>query len=95
MHDEERRKYFATLIADMIQDLLRDSDELSEILKAASEEGYDIFLTIFSGIMIRQREDSEKPEKSSPLPSKFEFTQFDKEFLQSIGIRPPEEEKFT
>ncbi len=95
MHDEERRKYFAMLIADMIQDLLRDSDELSEILKAASEEGYDIFLTIFSGIMIRQREDSEKPEQSSPLPPKFEFTQFDKEFLQSIGVRPPGEEKST
>ena len=92
MHDEERRKYFAMLIADMIQDLLRDSDELSDILEAASEEGYDIFLTIFSGIMIRNREDAENTETPSPLPPKFEFTQFDKEFLQSIGIRLPEED---
>ncbi|GAK54946.1 hypothetical protein U27_01777 [Candidatus Vecturithrix granuli] len=92
MHDEERRKYFAMLIADIIQDLLRDSDELSEILETASKEGYDIFLTIFSGIMIRERDDE---EKSAPLPPKFEFTQFDKEFLQSIGVRLPDEEKST
>lgn len=92
MNEEERRKHFAMLIADIIQDLLRDSDDLSDILEEASEEGYDIFLTIFSGIIIRQREGSEKTETSSPLPAKFEFTQFDKEFLQSIGVRLPDEE---
>lgn len=94
MNEEEQKKKFAMLIADLIQQLLRNSDELSEILEEANEEGYDIFLTVFSGIMIRDRDDGyeeEEEEQQQPLPLKFEFSRFDKEFLQSIGIRIPEE----
>ena len=89
-NDEEQRKKFAIMIADVIQELLRDSEDLSAILEKANEEGYDIFLTILSGIMIRRQEESQ--HEDNPLPVKFEFTKFDKEFLQSIGIRIPEED---
>lgn len=96
MSDEEQKQQFAIMIADIIQDLLQDSDELSEILETASDEGYDIFLTVFSGIMIQRRDedDSEDEDKAlGPLPIKFEFSEMDKKFLQSIGVRvPPEEE---
>lgn len=90
MSDEEQRKKFAMIIADIIQDLLRDSDDLSTILEEVNKEGYDVLLTISSGILIRRREDKEEEEK--PLPAHFEFSQSDKEFLQSIGITIPEEE---
>ena len=90
MSDDEQKKKFAIMIADVIQELLRDSEDLSAILEEANKEGYDIFLTILSGIMIRRQEESQ--DEGKPLPSKFEFTEFDKEFLQSIGIRVPEEE---
>ncbi|MCP4404632.1 MAG: hypothetical protein GY801_45930 [bacterium] len=95
MSDEEQKQQFAIMIADIIQELLQDSDELSEILETASDEGYDIFLTVFSGIMIRRRdEDDVEAEDTAPgpLPIKFEFTEMDKEFLQSIGVRIPAEE---
>ena len=62
MNDEEQRKQFAMMIADVIQELLKDSEELSAILEEANAEGYDIFLTILSGIMIRRREETD-PEK--------------------------------
>ena len=91
MHDEEQRKKFAMMIADVIQDLLRDSDDLSAILEEANQEGYDILLTIFSGIIVRRREEHQDREQASSLPEKFEFTQSDKEFLQSIGIQISEE----
>ena len=89
MNDEEQRKKIAMMIADLIQELLYDSVDLTEILEEARDDGYDIFLTVFSGIMIRRRDEEE--EDAHPLPIKFEFTEFDKEFLQSIGIRPPKE----
>ena len=94
MNEEEHKKRLAILIADAIQHLLRDSDELASILEDAYEEGYDVFLSIFSGIMVRRREMySEEPEiaNEKPLPRKFEFTDFDKEFLKSIGIQVSEE----
>lgn len=91
MNDEEQRKQLAMMIADIIQELLRDSDELAAILEEASEEGYDVLLTIFSGILIRRREEEEDIEKDNSLPLKFELTPSDIEFLQSIGISPPEE----
>lgn len=96
MSEEEQRKKLATLIADVIQRLLRDSDELTELLEQAHEEGYDIFLSILSGIVVRRREEEEeeKEEKRSSdselLPLKFEFTEADKTFLQSIGIQVSE-----
>lgn len=90
MNDEERRKRIANVIADAIQQLLKDSDELSTLLTTAKEEGYDIFLTVFSGIMIRRRENARVQKDDGSLPLKFEFTDFDKEFLQSIGIKVPE-----
>ncbi len=91
MSDEERRKKIAMMIADIIQQLLRDSDDLSLILEEANEEGYNIFLTIFSEILIRRREGDQEEEEETSLPATFEFTQSDKEFLQSIGITIPEE----
>lgn len=67
---------------------------MTDILAEASAEGYDIFLTVFSGVMLRRRDDEKTNAKTEiPLPEKFEFSQFDREFLQSIGIRPPEEEE--
>ena len=92
MSDEEQRKKLAMMIADVIQELLRDSEDLAIILEEATDEGYDIFLTIFSGIMIRRREERQQKQDDLPLPSKFEFTESDKEFLQSIGVQIPEEE---
>ncbi len=88
MNDEGQRKKFAMMIADAIQELLQESDELTGILEEAADEGYDVFLTVFSGIMIRRRGEG---EKAKPLPMKFEFTELDKKFLQSVGIRPPDE----
>jgi len=93
MNDEEQKRKFAMLIADLIQELLRESDDLSAILELAKEEGYDIFLTLFSGIMIRDRKDLAAEDDTEELsPIEFEFTQFDKEFLQSIGIQVTENE---
>lgn len=93
MSEDEHKKRLAMMIADAIQHLLRDSDELADILEEAHDEGYDIFLSIFSGIMIRRRgEHTEEEEvEEEPLPMTFEFTKFDKEFLKSIGIQVPEE----
>ena len=94
MNDEEQRKRFAMMIADVIHQVLQESDDLTDILAEASDEGYDIFLTVFSGVMLQRRDDKKTNAKTgeTPLPEKFEFSQFDREFLQSIGIRPPEEE---
>lgn len=89
MNDEEQRKKFAAMIADLIQELLQDSEDLSAILEEAHSEGYDVFLTIFSGIMLRRRKEEEK----KPIPAKFELTESDKEFLESIGLTIPEEEE--
>ncbi len=95
MNEEEQRKKLALMIADVIQELLRDSDELAAILGKAQEEGYDIFLSIFSGIVIRRREEAQsagerKVRGEESLPLKFEFTKSDKDFLQSIGIQVPD-----
>lgn len=94
MSEDEQKKKLALMIADVIQQLLRDSDELADILGQAQEEGYDIFLSIFSGIVIRRREEAqsekEMAEKEKLLPLKFEFTESDKEFLKSIGIQVPD-----
>jgi hypothetical protein len=89
MSDEEQKKKFALMIADAIQQLLRDSDELANILGKAYEEGYDIFLSIFSGIVIRRRGETSSDPKEEALPLKFEFTASDKAFLKSIGIQAP------
>ena len=94
MSEDEQKKKLALMIADVIQQLLRDSDELADILGQAQEEGYDIFLSIFSGIVIRRREEAqsegEMAEEEKLLPLKFEFTESDKEFLKSIGIQVPD-----
>jgi predicted deacetylase len=93
MYDEEPKRKFAIMIADAIQQMLRNSDELTEILEEAQEEGYDVVLSIFSGIMIRRRdqadEDGEADEQE--LPETFQFSDADKEFLQSIGIQVPDD----
>lgn len=88
MNDEEQRRRIATLIVDLIQEFIQESDELSEVLEEASKEGYDVLLTIMSGVMIRRRDEAE----DTPLPDKFELTQRDKEFLESIGVAVSEEE---
>jgi len=91
MSEDEQKKKLALMIADAIQQLLRDSDELAKILGKAHEEGYDIFLSILSGIVIRRRgETLRRTQEEESLPLKFEFTKSDKEFLQSIGIQIPE-----
>ena len=96
MSDEEQKKQFAIMIADAIQQLLRESDELAELLTWAHQEGYEVFLSIFSGIVIkRQGEDLSESsdaddQNNAPLPEKFEFTDSDRAFLKSIGIQEPE-----
>jgi len=96
MHEDEQRKRLAIMIADVIQQLLRESDDLAEILRQAHQEGYDVFLSIFSGIIVRRKdsEDTEEaadiPEEDQPLPEHFEFTEHDRAFLKSIGIQVPE-----
>ena len=94
MSEDDHKKRLAMLIADAIQHLLRDSDELADILEEAHEEGYDIFLSIFSGIVIRRRGETQSEVRRKAgeefLPLEFEFTESDKEFLRSIGIQIPE-----
>ena len=95
MNEEEQKKQFAIMIADVIQQLLRESDELAELLARAHQEGYEVLLSIFSGIVIkRQDEDASKrmevEERTPSLPEKFEFTDSDRVFLKSIGIQIPE-----
>ncbi len=95
MSEDEQKKRLALMIADVIQQLLRDSDELADILGKAHSEGYDIFLSVFSGIVIRRRgeADSERTPRAQTeeaLPLTFEFTEADKAFLKSIGIQVPE-----
>lgn len=96
MNEEERKKRLALLIADAIQQLLRESDELAEILERAHKEGYDVFLSIFSGIVIQRHgekmldELDERETDREALPLSTEFTKADKVFLKSIGIQVPE-----
>ena len=95
MTEDEQKRKLALMIADVIQQLLRESDELADILGRAQEEGYDIFLSIFSGIVIRRREEAhgeggKRAAKEESLPLKFEFTKSDREFLKSIGIQVPD-----
>jgi hypothetical protein len=96
MNEEEQKKQFAIMIADTIQQLLRGSDELAELLTRAHQEGYEVFLSIFSGIVVKRQDEepSAKPDaddqNSAPLPEKFEFTDSDRAFLKSIGIQDPE-----
>jgi hypothetical protein len=103
MNEEEQRKQLAIAISDVIQHLLRDSDELAEALEHAHQAGYDVFLSFLSGIVVRRKEaaaeavsDGENPvlmgEKDSEeeLPEVFEFTEQDLAFLKSIGIQAPE-----
>ncbi len=89
MHDEEHRKKLAILIADIIHDLLQESDDLADVLEEAQEEGYDVFLTILSGIVIR-RHDEKTSVADQETAVAFEFTESDKQFLASIGIQAPE-----
>ncbi len=87
MKKEDQRKRIAVMIANRIQEVLRESDELTELLEEARDDGYNVLLTVFSGIIVRRREGEDAP----PLPIKFEFTDFDKDFLHSIGIQVPVE----
>ena len=94
--EDEHRKELAIKIADTIQEILRDSDELSGLLQQARKEGYAVFLSIFSGVVVRRKhsEEAESPpshdEETSPLPEIFEFTEEDRAFLKSIGIQATE-----
>ena len=93
MNEEEQKKEFAIMIADVIQQLLRESDELAELLTRAHQEGYEVFLSIFSGIVIkRQDKDSTKETETeekgaSILPEKFEFTDSVSPVHPMSGIR--------
>lgn len=98
MNEEEQRKRFAIMIADTIQQILRESDDLSGLLRQAHKEGYDVFLSIFSGVIVRRKhtdgdddDDAEMAsETASSLPEVFEFTEEDRAFLKSIGIQVTE-----
>ena len=96
MNEDEQRKRFAIMIADVIQQILRESDELSGLLRQAHQEGYDVFLSIFSGVVVRRKHaedadgDDDSHEETSSLPEVFEFTEEDRAFLKSIGIQVTE-----
>lgn len=97
MSEDEQRKRLAGMIADTIQQLLRESNELTGLLQQANQDGYDVLLSIFSGVVVRRRhsddseDDEETPqEEMSPLPELFEFTNEDRAFLKSIGIQVTE-----
>jgi hypothetical protein len=97
MNEDEKRKELAIKIADTIQHALRESDELARLLEQAQQEGYNVFLSIFSGVIVRRKptEDAEEAdedihEEGLPLPEHFEFTEKDRAFLKSIGIQVPE-----
>lgn len=96
MNEDEQRKRLAIMIADTIQQILRDSDDLSGLLRHAHQEGYDVFLSIFSGVIVRRKhadDDDETgmaSEETSLLPEVFEFTEDDRAFLKSIGIQVTE-----
>jgi hypothetical protein len=93
MSEEEHKKRLAIVIADAIQQLLRESDELSDVLEQAQDEGYDVFLSIFSGIVVRRR-NAARPhaepvpaEKVEASPQELTFTDTDRTFLHAIGIQ--------
>ncbi len=97
MSEDEQRKRLAIMIADTIQQLLRESNELTDLLQQARQDGYDVLLSIFSGVVVRRKpsegsEDDEETsqEETSPLPEVFEFTKEDRAFLKSIGIQVTE-----
>jgi len=94
MKNDDPRKHLAQAVAETVQQLLRNSPELSSLLKEAQAQGYDVLLSVFSGIMVRQRpnQSGDQPAAAEPLPLKFEFTERDKHFLHSIGVCVPEEE---
>ncbi len=96
MNEDEQRKRLAIMIADAIQQILRESNELSGLLRQAHQEGYDVILSIFSGVVVRRKhseetddEDTHQKETAS-LPEVFEFTEQDRAFLKSIGIQVTE-----
>ncbi|GAK50927.1 hypothetical protein U14_02169 [Candidatus Moduliflexus flocculans] len=91
MKKEEHQRRIAIMIADRVREALRDCDELSELLEEARDDGYDVLLSIISGIIVRRRGADSAKEDDQPLPINFEFTDADKEFLQSIGIQVPVE----
>ncbi|PIE28980.1 hypothetical protein CSA57_10995 [candidate division KSB3 bacterium] len=91
MRDEEQKQQFAMAIAGILQELLQGSEKLNEIFETAREKGYDILLTVFSGIMIQRR--NERAETPSPLMTGFRFSETDKKFLRSIGVQVPSEDE--
>lgn len=91
MKKEEHQRRIAIMIADRVREALRDCDELSELLEEARDDGYDVLLSIISGIIVRRRDGDAAKDSEQPLPITFEFTDSDKEFLQSIGIQVPVE----
>ncbi len=97
MSEDEQRTRLAIMIADTIRQLLRESDELTGLLQQAHQDGYDVLLSIVSGVVVRRKhsenseDDEETPqEETSPLPEVFEFTKEDCAFLKSIGIQATE-----
>jgi hypothetical protein len=69
MEDEEIRNKIIQMITEAIQNSLKDSQELSNALELAGQEGYEIVLSVFSGILLHKRDDlQEKPEEEETLP---------------------------
>ena len=88
MNDENQRRRIATMVADAIREVLNESDEVQGLLREAADEGYDVLLSVVSGIMVRRSE----RRRDEPLPITFEFSEFDKQFLKSVGIQVPVEQ---
>ncbi|HWP49416.1 MAG TPA: hypothetical protein VNM22_19820 [Candidatus Limnocylindrales bacterium] len=70
MEDEEIRNKIIQMITEAIQNSLRDSQELSNALELAGQEGYEIVLSVFSGILLHKRDDlQDKSEEEETLPA--------------------------
>jgi hypothetical protein len=87
MEDEEIRNKIIQMITEAIQNSLRDSQELSNALELAGQEGYEIVLSVFSGILLHKRDDlqdkSEEEEETLPVEEVVDTNQREEGFEPS------------
>lgn len=67
MGDEEIRNRIIQMITEAIQNSLKDSTELSDALELAEQEGYEIVLSVFSGILLHKKDESQNETEEETL----------------------------
>jgi hypothetical protein len=72
MEDEDIRNRIIQLITEAIQNSLKDSTELSDALELAEQEGYEIVLSVFSGILLHKKGDTPDTSKKEEISQKEE-----------------------